>query len=78
MGKNQHVTPKGDKWQVKGAGNDKATKLFDTQKEAMDYARKVAGNQEAKMIVHRADGKIRESSSPRKATTCKSKMKGFS
>lgn len=27
MGKNQHVTPKGDKWQVKGAGNTKATKL---------------------------------------------------
>ena len=45
MEKNQHVTPKGDKWQVIGAGNKKATKLFNTQAEADDFARKIAINQ---------------------------------
>lgn len=28
MGKDQHVVPKDGKWQVKGAGNEKATQLL--------------------------------------------------
>jgi hypothetical protein len=32
MGKNQHVTKHPDGWQVKGAGNEKATKVTETQK----------------------------------------------
>ena len=59
MGKNQHVTPKGDKWQVKGAGNSKATKLFDTQADAKAYAHQIAVNQQSELIVHGRDGKIR-------------------
>ncbi len=42
MGKNQHVTPKGSHWQVKGAGNSKATKVFNTQKEAITFAKQIA------------------------------------
>ena len=57
----QHVTKKGDKWQVKGAGNDKATKLFDTQKEALEYAKTIAGNKDATVMIHGKDGKIRGS-----------------
>ena len=35
MGKNQHVTPHPDGgWQVKGAGNSRATVRTETQKEA--------------------------------------------
>lgn len=60
---NQHVTPKADKWQVKGAGNDKATKYFDTQKEAIDYARDIAKNQGTEVVIHGADGKIRDKDS---------------
>lgn len=41
MGKNQHVTPKGDKWQVIGAGNSKATKITNTQKDAIKIAKKL-------------------------------------
>lgn len=63
MGKNQHVTPKGDKWQVKGAGNKKATKLFDTQKEAIDYAKNIAKNQKSEVVIHRPNGKIRDKDS---------------
>jgi len=46
MGKNQHVVPdKNGGWNVKGAGNSKATKHFDTKQPATDYARKISQNQ---------------------------------
>lgn len=63
MGKNQHVTPKGDQWQVKGAGNEKATKIFDTQKEAIKYAKDIAINQKSEVVIHGSDGRIREKNS---------------
>ena len=63
MGKNQHVTPKGNQWQVKGAGNQKATKVFDTQKEAIDYGRNIAKNQQSELVIHRPSGQIRDKDS---------------
>lgn len=53
---------KDGKWQVKAAGAVKALKLFDTQAEAIDYAKEVAGNQEAKIVIHKADGSFRTQS----------------
>lgn len=47
------------KWQVKAAGAEKALKLFDTQAEAIEYAKQVAGNQEAKIMIHKEDGSFR-------------------
>lgn len=60
MGKNQHVTqrPAGD-WQVKGAGNCRATKVTSTQKEAIAVARTIAINQRSEVVIHGTDGKIR-------------------
>lgn len=60
MGKNQHVTqrPTGD-WQVKGAGNSKATKVTSTQKEAIVIARAIAINQRSEVVIHGTTGKIR-------------------
>ena len=60
MGKNQHVTPhpKGG-WQVKGAGNSRATARMSTQKEAMDIARNIAINQGSERVVHGANRRIR-------------------
>lgn len=63
MGKNQHVTPSGDKWRVTGAGNSKATKICDTQKEAINVAREIAKNQKSELVIHGQDGKIRDKSS---------------
>jgi len=63
MGKNQHVTPKGSKWQVKGAGNEKATKTFDTQKQAEDFAKQIVKNQHSELITHRPNGTIRSKDS---------------
>ena len=44
------------KWQVKADGAAKALKLFWTQKEAVDYARTVAGNKEGRIVIHKEDG----------------------
>ena len=63
MGKNQHVLPHGYDWQVKGEGNSKATVVTDTQKEAISIAREIARNQNSELIIHGADGRIREKDS---------------
>lgn len=63
MGKNQHVLPKENEWQVKGAGNEKATKLVPTQAQAIKIAREIAINQQYELIVHRPNGQIRQKDS---------------
>ena len=40
-----HLVKRADgKWEVKYAGGQKAIKLFDTQKEALEYSKKMAEN----------------------------------
>ena len=63
MGKNQHVTPKDDKWQVKGAGNTKATAITNTQAEAIAIAKAIAMNQESELLIHGTNGRIRQKNS---------------
>ena len=64
MGKNQHVTPhpKGG-WQVKGAGNTKATIIVDTQNKAISIGKSIAQNQSSELFVHGKNGQIRERNS---------------
>ena len=59
-GRNQHVTPhpKGG-WQVKGAGNSRATVLTATQKEAIAAGRIIAQNQHSELLIHSTNGQIR-------------------
>ena len=45
-----------NKWEVKYAGGQKAIKLFDTQKEAIEYSKKMAENQGGSMLVHNSKG----------------------
>lgn len=60
MGRNQHVTrhPSGG-WQVKGAGNSRATARTSTQREAIAIARGIATNQKSEVLIHGMDGQIR-------------------
>lgn len=60
MSKNQHITPHGNLWQVIGAGNQKATKIFNTQKEAIEFGRKIAQNQKTELFIHNQKGQIRD------------------
>ncbi|HHC6667750.1 TPA: DUF2188 domain-containing protein [Vibrio parahaemolyticus] len=61
--KNQHVVKHPDGWAVKGAGNNKATKVTKTQKEAIEKAEEIARNQRTDTKIHGRDGKIRAGSS---------------
>lgn len=61
--KNQHVVPRGDNWAVKGAGNEKATKVVGTQKEAIEIAREIAINQHSEVVIHGVNGRIRDKDS---------------
>ncbi len=59
----QHVVPSSDGWKVQKANSEKVTKIFDNQKEAIAYARKVAINQQSELSIHGKNGKIREKNS---------------
>lgn len=63
MGKNVHVLPKGDSWEVKTEKSEKAYRITDTQKEAIDIAREIARNQQSELIIHRPNGEIRQKDS---------------
>ena len=56
--RNYHVAKRAEdgKWQVKYAGGEKAIKLFDTQKEALEYTKKMAANQGGSVLVHASKG----------------------
>ena len=62
-GKNQHVVKHSDGWAVKGAGNSKATKVTNTQQEAIEIAEDIARNQHSDTKVHGRNGKIRAGNS---------------
>ena len=52
-----HLVKRSDgKWEVKFAGGQKAIKLFDTQKEALEYSKKMAENQDGKVLIHNSKG----------------------
>lgn len=64
MGKNQHVTRHKDGgWQVKGAGNERATVRTATQAEAIRIAQGIASNQQSEVVIHGMDGRIRAKNS---------------
>lgn len=61
--KNQHVVPHRDGWAVKGAGNERATRVVETQREAIGIARDIARKQQTELFIHRENGQIRERNS---------------
>jgi hypothetical protein len=62
-GKNQHVVRHPDGWAVKGSGNRKATKITQTQSEAIKKAESIARNQKSDTKIHGENGKIRAGNS---------------
>lgn len=61
-GKVYHITKRKEDgmWQIKAEGAEKAIKLFKTQKEAIEYCKTLAGNQDASIMVHKEDGSFRK------------------
>jgi hypothetical protein len=60
MGKNQHVVPHDGAWAVRGAGNERATSVHETQAAAIEAARSIAQNQHSELLIHGRNGQIRE------------------
>lgn len=63
MGKNQHVVPHNGKWAVRGAGNEKVTRVVSTQYEAIKIAQDIARNQQSDTKIHGRNGQIRAGNS---------------
>jgi hypothetical protein len=61
--RNQHAVPHAEGWAVKGAGSGRATKVVETQREAIGIARGIAQNQGTEMLIHGENGRIRERNS---------------
>lgn len=59
-GRNQHVVPTDEGWAVRSAGSDRATRVFETQREAIEAGRRIATNQRSELLIHGRDGRIRE------------------
>jgi hypothetical protein len=58
MGKIVHVVCNLEKWNVVVSGLK--SKYFDTEKEAMDYAKVRAKKMKSDIYIHRNDGTVRE------------------
>lgn len=61
--KTWHITKRESdgKWQVKGEGNEKATRLFDTKAEAEEYAKTLRTNNEgSKVVRHKKGGEFQK------------------
>lgn len=64
MSSSQHVVrnPKGG-WSVLRSGAERASKVFETQRDAVAYARDLAQRQGLELFIHGRDGQVRERSS---------------
>jgi hypothetical protein len=56
----RHVVPRQDGWAVKKSGATRASKVFDTQTDAIKFARGQAKKDNGELYVHRKDGTIRQ------------------
>jgi ligand-binding sensor domain-containing protein len=56
--KDQHVISSNGSWAVRRTGAERATRLFATQGEAVNYARSIAQREHTALYVHKKDGKV--------------------
>lgn len=56
----QHVVPYEDGWAVRGEGNQRVTASYDYQDDAIERAKEIAKNYGSAVVIHRADGTIRD------------------
>ena len=59
----QHVVPHENGWAIRREGGKRVTSIHDTQAEAAARAREIAQNQQGEVVIHRRDGRIRDSDS---------------
>ncbi|GJI88877.1 DUF2188 domain-containing protein [Duganella hordei] len=58
--RDQHVVPSSSGgWAVRRTGAERASKVFETQQEAVRHARTIAKKERSELYVHKKDGTIR-------------------
>ena len=58
-----HVVPHKDGWATHKEGAGRAGVVTDTQREAIEHARDQAKRENVEVVIHRPDGRIRDSDS---------------
>jgi uncharacterized protein YdaT len=58
-----HVVPHPEGWATRKEGSERAGGVYDTQREAIDNARNQARREHVEVVIHRPDGRIRDSDS---------------
>jgi hypothetical protein len=61
--KTVHITPNKGNWQVKISGNEKASNVTSTQKDAIDIGRQRAKDMKTELVIHGRDGQIKDKDS---------------
>ena len=61
--KNVFVVKHGDDWATRSAGNQRVTKTFDTQKEAIDAGKAQAIRNSSELTIQNKHGQFREKNS---------------
>ncbi len=56
----QHVVVRDGKWAVRRSGANRARRRYETLKEAIEAARKIARSERTELFIHGEDGRIRE------------------
>lgn len=60
----RHVVPNDEGgWSSKKGGSQRASKNFETKKDAEDYSRELSRKEGSELIIHGKDGKIQRSNS---------------
>lgn len=57
------ITSIDGKWKLKRDGAQRSTKIFDTQREAIEEGRRISRNQQTELVIHGRNGRIREKDS---------------
>ena len=63
MRRNVHVVPREGQWAVKKEGNQRASSIHRTQRDAIDVAREAAKEEKSELVIHRPNGQIRDKDS---------------
>jgi hypothetical protein len=64
MAKTRHVVPNSDGgWDSKKGGAERASKHFDTKKEAEKYSRNLSIKEQSELVIHKKDGEIQRKDS---------------
>lgn len=61
--KDYHIIPHQGRWAVKQEGASRASSLHDTQSAAAAAGRELAKSHHTEVVIHRPDGRIRDSDS---------------